>query len=91
MNCFASTQQTSFFEGGKAIRRRLAIRSGEESVLCTTALLHRDFISADFFVGAPSNILRLLRKGYAAAIEDSASVLWYGRINPFAASSTASM
>jgi len=28
--------------------RRIAIRSGEESVLCSTALLRRGFISADF-------------------------------------------
>jgi hypothetical protein len=28
--------------------RRAAIRSGEESVFCSTALLRRGFISADF-------------------------------------------
>jgi hypothetical protein len=30
------------------IHRRPAIRSGEESVFCSTALLRRGFISADF-------------------------------------------
>jgi hypothetical protein len=30
------------------LNRRPAIRSGEESVLCSTALLRRSFISADF-------------------------------------------
>ncbi len=31
-----------------SLNRRTAIRSGEESVLCSTALLRRGFISADF-------------------------------------------
>jgi hypothetical protein len=30
-------------------RRRIAIRSGEESVFCSTTLLRRGFISADFY------------------------------------------
>ena len=29
------------------LSRRIAIRSGEESVVCSTALLRRGFISAD--------------------------------------------
>jgi hypothetical protein len=29
------------------LNRRIAIRSGEESVVCSTALLRRGFISAD--------------------------------------------
>jgi hypothetical protein len=33
---------------GFSAARRLAIRSGEESVFCSTALLRRGFISADF-------------------------------------------
>jgi hypothetical protein len=32
-----------------AAGRRLAIRSGEESVFCSTTLLRRGFISADFY------------------------------------------
>jgi hypothetical protein len=30
-------------------RRRIAIRSGEESVFCSTTLLRRGFISADAY------------------------------------------
>ena len=37
--------------GFELITRRISIRSGEESVLCSTALLRRGFISADFSIG----------------------------------------
>ena len=35
--------------GFELITRRITIRSGEESVLCSTALLRRGSISADFW------------------------------------------
>jgi len=35
--------------------RRPAIRNGEESVFCSTALLRSSFISADFSGGCPAS------------------------------------
>jgi hypothetical protein len=38
-----------------SLKRRIAIRSGEESVFCSTALLRSGFISADFSRIVPGN------------------------------------
>ena len=47
----------------RTARRRPAIRSGEESVLRSTALLRRGFISADFYLHA------LLQAGFDEHIQ----------------------